>query len=295
LESATFTFEKPIEPQVGDIVINEVLFDAPTNCNDFVEIFNMSDNYLQLNQLYLANMDYNDEPEDVSKATEIAYVLPPNAYYILTQEYECINENYSNVAKSRTIAASLPSMANDEGSIMLLDNAGNTIDAMRYTAKMHHSLLDDPDGVSLERISPLSPSDNPSNWYSAAADAGYATPTRENSHYNATDIAEDNISLPSKTFSPDGDGFEDFITINYRFKTGNNVLNIRILDQQGRLIDHIVNNETVSVEGFVTWDGTDDNGHKLPVGVYIIHSEWYDEDGNQEADTRTCVLAGGLK
>jgi hypothetical protein len=295
METATFTFEKPSEPEVGDIIINEVLFDAPTNCNDFVEIFNMSDNYLQLNQLFLANMDYNDEPDDVSKATETAYVLPPNAYYILTQEYECINENYSSVAKARTISTTLPSMANEEGSIMLLDNTGNTIDAMRYTSDMHHSLLDDPDGVSLERISPFSPADNPSNWYSAAADAGFATPTRENSHYNAKGIAENNISLQNKTFSPDGDGFQDFLTINYLFKTGNNVLNIRILDQQGQLINHLVNNETVSVEGFVTWDGTDDNAHKQQVGVYIIHSEWYDENGNQKTDTRTCVLAGGLK
>lgn len=186
-------------------------------------------------------------------------------------------------------------MADSEGSIMILDKQGNTIDLLKYTEKMHNSLLSDADGVSLERISPLSTSDNISNWFSAAADAGFATPTRQNSNYNNTNITENNISLLSETFSPDSDGFEDFLQINYKFSKGNNILNIRILDHNGLLVRDLVNNESVSVEGFVIWDGTDNDLHKLPVGVYIIYSEWYDESGNQKSSTKTCVLAGELK
>lgn len=295
MENTTFTFEKPQSPEENDLVINEVLFNPRTGCNDFVELYNISNKYINLDELYMATINDYDLPENIKQATNKRYILPPNSYYVLTSEYECLEENYSPVNRNQTILTSLPSMADSEGSIMILDKQGNTIDLLKYTEKMHNSLLSDADGVSLERISPLSTSDNISNWFSAAADAGFATPTRQNSNYNNTNITENNISLLSETFSPDSDGFEDFLQINYKFSKGNNILNIRILDHNGLLVRDLVNNESVSVEGFVIWDGTDNDLHKLPVGVYIIYSEWYDESGNQKSSTKTCVLAGELK
>lgn len=295
MEATQFTFEVPQSPEKNDLIINEVLFNPETGCNDFVELLNISNKYLAIDELNVANATADGYPENIKSISDKRYVLAPNSYYVFTAEYDCLEASYSPVEKKQTILTTLPSMADAEGSIMILDKLGNTIDMLQYTEKMHNSLLTSKDGVSLERVSPLAASDNPSNWVSAAADAGFATPTRQNSNYNNKPITENNISLLSETFSPNGDGFEDYLQINYKFAKGNNIINIRILDHTGRVVRHLINNESVSVEGFVNWDGTDDDQHKQPIGVYIVHSEWYDEDGNLKSDTRTCVLAGELR
>ncbi len=295
MEPAHFYFEKPTQAELGDVVINEVLFNPPTDCEDFVELLNISDKYIALDLMLTANLGDDDMPVDFEQVTEKRYVLPPDTPYIITSTYECLEEAYSPVFKKQTILTSLPSLPNDEGSLAITDIEGNFVDKMRYTEDMHHRLLDDPDGVSLERISPFAPSSNHSNWYSAASDAGFATPTRENSQYNATEIKEDNISLEHEAFSPDGDGYQDFLKINYKFSSGNNVMNVRILDRTGAVRKNLFDNETTSTEGFITWDGTDDDGQKLPMGIYIIYTEWYDENGNQHSDKKTCVIAGDLK
>jgi len=295
MEATDFSFKKPVSAEPGDLIINEILFNPPANCNDFVEVFNLTDNYLALSKLYSANLDASGYPNTINEVAEDAYILPPNQYYILTESTECLEEAYGNVDPKKSILTNLPSMPDDEGTILLMNYSGDIVDQVTYSADMHHSLLDDEDGVSLERISPFSPSDNRSNWHSAAADVGFATPTRENSQYNNAEITENNISLEKETLSPDGDGFEDYLRINYQFKTGGNVLSIKILDHNGRLVRNLLNNETVSLEGFVTWDGTNDSQHKVPVGIYILYSEWFDENGNQGYDKRTCVVAGNLK
>jgi hypothetical protein len=291
----TFTFKKPIEAGEGDFVINEVLFNPPSGCNDFVEVLNLTDNYLDLSRVYSAKLDDSGIQDDIDEVTEESYILPPNEYYIFTESTECLEEAYGNIDIQKSILTNLPSMSDDEGNIQFINFSGEIIDQMSYNSNMHHSLLDDEDGVSLERISPYGQSDNPSNWHSAASDAGFATPTRVNSQYNDGAITESNISLEKETLSPDGDGYEDYLRINYQFNTGSNVLSIKILDHNGRLVRKLINNETVSTEGFVTWDGTDDSRHKVPVGIYILYSEWFDENGNQNYDKQTCVVAGGLK
>jgi hypothetical protein len=295
MEEREFSFKKPVSAEPGDIIINEILFNPPANCNDFVEVLNITDNYLALSKLYAANIDESGIPNTITEVSTDAYILPPNAYYIFTPSIECLQDNYNNVDELKTIITSLPSMPDDEGGILFMNYSGEIIDQVNYSSDMHHSLLDDEDGVSLERISPFSSSSNRSNWHSAAADAGFATPTQENSQYNNAEITESNISLEKETLSPDGDGFEDYLRINYQFKSGGNVLTIKILDHNGRLVRNLVNNETVSIEGFATWDGTNDSQHKVPVGIYIIYSEWFNENGNQNYDKRTCVVAGNLK
>ncbi|ALO14753.1 hypothetical protein L21SP5_01089 [Salinivirga cyanobacteriivorans] len=295
MEPTTFNFKKPVAPEEHDLVINEILFNPPEACDDFVEIYNISDQYLAMDQMYMGKLDESGQPDDINKVTTKRYVLPPEKYYILTSAYDCLEDAYTPVHKNQTLLTNLPSLANDAGAFVLMESGGNEIDRLEYNESMHHALLDDPDGVSLERISPLSASDNPSNWHSAAADVGFATPTRENSQYNTEKTDTDNISLTNETLSPDGDGYQDYLKINYRFAEPGNILTIRILNHRGLVVRNLLNNESVSSEGFVTWDGTDDDGQKLPVGIYIIYAEWFDNTGNQGESKQTCVIAGGLK
>ena len=71
--------------------------------------------------------------------------------------------------------------------------------------------------MSLERVNPNRPSNERSNWHSAAASVGYATPAYKNSQYS-DDLYTDEITIEPAYFSPDNDGFQDLLDICFNFK-----------------------------------------------------------------------------
>ncbi|MBK6774943.1 MAG: hypothetical protein IPG74_03525 [Flavobacteriales bacterium] len=71
--------------------------------------------------------------------------------------------------------------------------------------------------MSLERNNPARPSsDNNTNWHSAAEAAGLGTPGYQNSQYGPTSEPSGELTVDRAIFSPDNDGFEDVLTVNYR-------------------------------------------------------------------------------
>ncbi|MBT5699307.1 MAG: hypothetical protein HOJ12_04870, partial [Flavobacteriales bacterium] len=63
--------------------------------------------------------------------------------------------------------------SNDEGTVAIIHQSLlNTIDVLQYNSDMHHPLLSEVDGVSLERISP-----DLKEWQSSSSVSGYGTPT----------------------------------------------------------------------------------------------------------------------
>ena len=77
----------------------------------------------------------------------------------------------------------MPSFPDDEGDVVLLNFQGAVVDEVKYKDDWQFALIDNAEGVSLERIDPDGISQNASNWHSAASTAGYGTPTYKNSQY----------------------------------------------------------------------------------------------------------------
>jgi hypothetical protein len=50
----------------------------------------------------------------------------------------------------------------------------------------------------------------------------------------------------------------------------------------------------LGLNGYWNWDGLDDKGKKLPVGVYIIFTEIFNLQGKKEKFKNTLVLARKL-
>ena len=90
------------------------------------------------------------------------------------------------------------------------------LDLFDYQEDFHSPLIDDKNGVSLERIDFDAKTNDFNNLHSAATGVGYATPAYQNSTFLVNDIlGDDLLELPTETVSPDGDGYEDFLLINY--------------------------------------------------------------------------------
>ncbi|MGY3052898.1 hypothetical protein ACVWYG_001094 [Pedobacter sp. UYEF25] len=273
----------------NDVLISEILFNPRPNGVDFVEIYNNTAELVDLKELQLANVDEEGNPANVKKITSSTVLIEPGSYWVLTTNSENILQNYLTENQPQFIQmTTLPGFNNDKGTIVLLSN-GRGIDRFSYTEKMHNLLLKNTDGVSLERISFTEPTNANGNFTSAASSSGFATPTYKNSVSKSG--ADVYVSLLAKTFSPDGDGFEDFLQIDYQFATGEKFATVNVFSDRGVLVKRLLKNQTISTKGSLNWDGFTDSGTKANVGIYIVLFDVFDLKGQTSRYKKTCVLA----
>ncbi|MGM0530668.1 MAG: lamin tail domain-containing protein [Bacteroidota bacterium] len=294
--NSTLLFELPVRPLPGDLVINEVLFNPALDGVDFVEIFNRSERTVDLKEVCLATVnEVTSETERVSCLNGLGRLLFPGEYMVYTTDPGKIRDQYHTANPDHfVVTETFPSYPNDAGTVLLIDKWMEPLDRLDYNEKMHFSLLRDPEGVTLERIHPDRASDDPTNWQSASQTSGYGTPTYQNSQFSAQSNSKNTISLEPEVFSPDNDGKDDVVNIHYQFGQPGSVATVRIYDSKGRLVRHLINNQTMDREGFFSWDGLDDNRRKADMGIYVIYVEVYNLKGEVSAYKVSCVLAGRL-
>jgi flagellar hook assembly protein FlgD len=155
-------------------------------------------------------------------------------------------------------------------------------------------LLTNVDGVSLERISPERLSSDKTNWHSASESVGYATPAYQNSQLGIPITDDNEITLFPDIFSPDNDGYNDNLTINYSFDASGYNATITVYDASGRLVRHLVNNEICGTSGAFSWDGINNERQKSLIGRYVILVEIFDMQGNVKRYKRSTILGGKL-
>lgn len=283
-------FVLPQTASSGDILINEILFNPFTGGYDFVEIYNNSDKIISLEDWKLANYDDDSVAnyEPIIKQQKLFY---PGTYWALTEDTLNIQTEYPFSAVGRFIEMQdLPTYSNDSGTVYLLRKDNQIMDKFSYNDEMHFELLDDEDGKSLERISFDADSDEPSNWHTAAEDVGFATPGYKNSQAQSG-INNGTITVSPELFSPDNDGMDDNLIIQYDMDKAGYVMTIEIFDATGRLVKVLNNNELIGTRGQFMWNGINENGEKARTGHYIILVSWFDTDGQKFQEKKTCVLA----
>lgn len=292
--TAAFAIPLPVSP--NDIVINEILADPKAGGVDFVEIYNRSNKVIDLRELNISSQDTS-----TGLLTEVEPIFPagflifPGEYYVISEDGAAIRSQYNTPGTKAFIDVSnMPSM-NIDGDIVVLSNqAGLIIDRLVYTSDMHFPLLNDTKGVSLERIDYDRPTQDNTNWHSAAEAAGFATPGYKNSQYKNAESTDDAVSVSPEIFSPDNDSYNDVVNISYHFDTPGMVANVSIYDPRGRLIRMLVKNELLGTSGTFSWDGIGDSREKARVGLYVLYFEAFDAGGHLKHYKRTIVLAGNL-
>lgn len=289
-------FAIPSEAAENDIVINEVLFDATTEGVDFVEILNISDKVIDLKDLILANYDsISNSITSFNSISNFSYLILPDEFYVLTTDSASVKRSYFTSNPSAFINMNpFPEMNNSNGNVAIALKDGTLIDRMQYSAGMQFPMLNSIDGVSLERINPLRSSLDATNWHSASEAVGFATPAYKNSQFGNSTDSKAEISLSPEIFSPDNDGYNDFLTISYTFAEPGNMMKILIFDHHGRKIRDLLNNEFCGTSGALSWDGITDDNLKAPIGRYVVFIEVFDLKGNLRQFKRSTILGGKL-
>ena len=287
-------FGIPNEIAEGEILINEILFDPIAPGVDYVELYNNTDKTFDLSNLVLGVVRESfPNPADTTLkeiATESRLFLP-QTYVLLSTNSEIVGQQYDCPTDNFVQMASFPSYANAGGTAILMGKDGTTIDAMYFSEKMHYPLLKVAKGVSLERVSFDQPSMSSDNWHSAAESAHFGTPGQPNSMMqSAAEPSNDEISISPDIFSPDGDGFDDACFINYRFDKAGYTMNTYIFNVAGQQMRHLAKGELVGQEGNLLWNGLDDNGNRVPIGVYVVVTEVFNFDGKVKKFKNSVVV-----
>jgi hypothetical protein len=279
-----------------DVIINEVLFNPETGGSDFVELYNRSNKILDVGQFIMANRQGAFIAE--VKPVRTGYLLFPQSYVVITPSVEDIRSRYNVENVQAFIASDLPSYPDKEGTVVVYQAGAQEeviLDEFSYNRDFHHPLLDDENGVSLERINPERPTQDRNNWHSAAASVGFATPTYQNSQFlNTNENIKALFTLPYSTVSPDGDGFQDFLLLNYQLDEVGFIADTRIYDANGRLVKRLSRGELLATQGSIKWDGTLDDGKKARIGIYIVQVEYFQADGRTGFFQKEFVVAGRL-
>jgi len=285
--SYSFPFSIPDSCLQSDILINEILFDPKEDGVDYVEIYNNSDKVFDLKNYRISNylIDWNT-PENWKIITEESRLIFPDEYWVLTTDSAKVKNQYFTENPFHFIEVeSLPTFSNEEGTVAIIHQSLlNTIDVLAYHSDMHHPLLSELDGVSLERISP-----GLTEWQSASSTSGYGTPSYQNSQYFIPNSFGEVTIIP-EVFSPNNDGYEDLLSINWEFDRSDLMASISVYNSDGILVNVLINNELIGSSGHKFWNGTDERGTKLSSGIYIVLLDVLSDDGFVNQYKKVVVL-----
>ena len=291
----TARFALPESALPNDIVINEILADPNAGGVDYVEIYNLSLKVIDLKTITLSEFDTVSNVITSPKViTSKGYLIFPADYLLLSANGNAVKSQYNTTNPTGFIDLTSMITMNIASGTVCLSTTTDIIDNFIYNTDMQFALLNITKGVSLERIDFNRPTKDRTNWHSAAQDIGFGTPGYKNSQYNSAGETDNAIQITPEIFSPDDDGYNDIVNINYHFDTPGFVANINVYDSKGSLIKHLIQNELLGIKGTFSWDGINDEREKSRVGIYIIYFEVFDLSGTVKHYKKTCVLGGKL-
>jgi len=278
------------------LLISEVLFNPFPGGVDFVEIFNHSGKKIKLEEVFLASRDNAMAIKSQYPLSESPGLLTDREYAAFTSDSAVLIANYSSACPGCIFnMAKFPAYNLDEGWVVLLNKEMGIIDEFHYTEGMHHPMISDVKGISLERISFSKPTADPSNWHSASKSVGFATPGYRNSANEAPSQTSTMVTVEPKIFSPNEDGFNDKLFIKLSPGEPGWMANIRVYSENGIEIRRLANNLMIGSEDIVEWDGRKENQRKAELGIYIIKVELFGLNGHNRQFKAACVLTDRLK
>lgn len=281
-------------PSIGrkaSVVINEVLFNPRPFAEDFIELFNRSPQIIDLATLFIAARNSAGQLGTAYKICESSFPLFPGQWIALTVDTTSLQREYLVPAFARQQQVKqLPLLPDDEGTVALLNINGVILDELHYYESWHYGLLQNNEGVSLERRDPAAETNIASNWHSAASTEGFATPGRKNSQQIENSMATAHYEISPPIFSPDGDGWNDYCQLIYKNENPGQLASIQVIDANGRCVKRLVSQALLGTTGYFNWDGNNERGQLCAPGNYVIVIEQFDLQGHVQIRRLPVVL-----
>lgn len=217
-------FGAEIVPQ--QIVINEILYRPATGAGEFVELWNVGTEAIDLNGWIFA-----DEGSSITlrsrfgkrlEKSGLFIPIQPDSFLVLTNDPILANQTPNSV-----FVSNLPALNNAGDAVVLKTPAGLTIDSLSYRSEWGGSQL----GTSLERRNPFNASGDPANWGSSQ---GSPSPGDRNTIFEPDETAPQLIFAEFGSDSTLTLHFSEFIdtTAVTQFSVGGIVEEISLFDRE---------------------------------------------------------------
>ena len=280
--------ETPVEAssvQPGEIILNELLPAPFAEGSEYIELYNRSQQTLSLTGLALATRKADGSISTLYPLSAITTPLEPGGYVLLSKLLSGVEAFYLISAPQALHEVKLPVLANNGATVVLLRLTDLTvIDEVSYSPKWHDSAIKDPKGVALERIDPDKPTQDATNWHSAAESAGYGTPGYRNSQQLLPSSTQNGFERPYWSDS------ERSYLLRYQLADAGYRCRIWIFDTMGRRIAEIANLSTLATEGTLRWDGIGYDGSRPKPGIYIFYAELFLPNGTTHTQREVFLI-----
>ena len=280
--------ETPVEAssvQPGEIILNELLPAPFAEGSEYIELYNRSQQTLSLTGLALATRKADGSISTLYPLSAITTPLEPGGYVLLSKLLSGVEAFYLISAPQALHEVKLPVLANNGATVVLLRLTDLTvIDEVSYSPKWHDSAIKEPKGVALERLDPDKPTQDATNWHSAAESAGYGTPGYRNSQQLLTSSTQNGFERPYWSDS------ERSYLLRYQLADAGYRCRIWIFDTMGRRIAEIANLSTLATEGTLRWDGIGYDGSRPKPGIYIFYAELFLPNGTTHTQREVFLI-----
>ncbi|TKG92457.1 hypothetical protein EYV94_19660 [Puteibacter caeruleilacunae] len=287
LENGDIDEPEPQQPLANNsILINEILYNPFSGGVEFVELINNGEHPVDLSQLYLVKIKSTQQEKDPIAISPTRKLLHEGDIIALTPDVEILELQYPNACPSNFFKPEkFPQLNNAGAYLAILDANRDTIDKVSYTPSSHNPLISDSKGISLER----NLSNNKPAWFSCTEENGWATPGCPNSNIPDSD-REIHWKVSPEVFSPNSDGYNDMVQLNYELPQPGYVATIKVFNKNGSEITTLSNNQLLGTQGTISWNGSNKRGGTVESGIYIFLIELYNNTGQRKQFKKTCVL-----
>src|SRR5205085_4550805 len=122
-------FGLPEAPAIGDVLINEVLFNPRPGGVDFIELHNSSSKFFNLKDWRIANID-SGSIVNQHVLFDSDHLFAPNEFLVLTSDRETLVSDYPNCNERAVWETQMPRLNDDEGNVAVVDMRDSLIDFM---------------------------------------------------------------------------------------------------------------------------------------------------------------------
>jgi len=264
------------------VVINELMYSPIPSSPEWVEVYNRGQAEVDLAGWFIQKGDTAGRKMLCGRSV----VLVPGSYAVLSSDSLNPRGNYPTLLPVGGMIA----LKNEGDVVTLTDSRGAVMDQVGYRPGWGGKA-----GISLERVSPEIPAQDSTNWGSCVDPSG-STPGARNSLFVTPKAGGGQISASPNPFSPDGDGWDDRTVVTVEIPAKSALARIYIYDVMGRLVRRLLDQETIGSTRSVVWDGKNDRGEVLEMGMYVLYLEAIDALNGMLARAKgTVVLAKKLK
>jgi hypothetical protein len=269
----------------GTLRVSEIMADPQPGEAEWIELVNAWSGSVDL-----TGWKFSDRDTSAARTiTDGSFSVAAGGYAVLVSK-ESFVAGHPDIARLCLVPERFPGLNDDSDAVVLYDPGGKRIEAVRYRSPAGSGR-----GKSIERVRIEGRSDDPGNWHVSLSPDG-STPGFPNSLSGGLESTGNRLTADPNPFSPDGDGFEDAVVIDYSLPYGSMRTRIRIYDIQGRLIRSLKEGEVEESGGTALWDGLDADAEPAAIGRYIVYFEAVQVKGGRKTQSaKVIVLARNLR